>query len=195
MKTTNEIFEMTNGAIVEKYPFVALHDWRDNSISIEGTWLDAIPVGWLMAFGKMMCDEIYEVATEQNVLDDLRTIEIKEKYGELRWTLDGATQEINDIIDKYAALSTGICITCGRPDVRTTRGWITPICYECWSKTRLGIMSKESYVQCTDMAKMPSSMSYRQYDTRTDKWVVKKTNITRTANAIRDTYRWRVAHE
>lgn len=53
----------------------------------------------------------------------------------LRWYDNGTTEEMDHIISKYSHLSSHICICCGRPDVGTTSGWITPMCEDCYGKT------------------------------------------------------------
>lgn len=192
MKTTSDIFNMTTVEIVERYPFIAFYNDDEQecefNYSTVSTWLDGIPIGWLIAFGKMMCEEIRRVAIETNCLDTMRTLDIKEKFGELRWYVCGESSEVADVIDKYAVLSSGVCMTCGKPDVRRTRGWIAPICFDCWSKVRLNTVNQKAYLEATNDAQMPNEMKWRSYDPVNKKWVDHKTDITKTADKIR--YNW-----
>ena len=55
---------MTNTELVERYPFLALHNsWtgeviEDYDPERDGTYLDEMPVGWKIAFGEQMCEEL-----------------------------------------------------------------------------------------------------------------------------------------
>ena len=59
--------------------------------------------------------------------------DIKEKYGTLR-LYASATQEIQDVLDKYEYMSYGYCIGCGKPARYITKGWISYCCEECFLK-------------------------------------------------------------
>ena len=50
--------------------------------------------------------------------------QVKEKFGGLRWYINGATKEVHDIISKYEGLSYEICEECGEPGVQRSGGWI-----------------------------------------------------------------------
>lgn len=82
-----------------------------------------------------MCDEITAVLKRYNFLNDYRIIEIKEKYGSLRWydngAPEGAFEEIGKIIHKYENISERTCIRCGKPATKMSLGWISPYCNEC----------------------------------------------------------------
>ena len=58
-------------------------------------------------------------------------MDIKEKYGTLRWYDAGAPKEVYDIIHKYEELSFRTCIECGKPAKYITQGWISPYCEDC----------------------------------------------------------------
>ena len=100
------------------------YDW-------EYTELDNMPDGWRKAFGEQMCEEIRAELVANNMLDNYRILQIKEKYGELRWYDSGFTAHGFEIIEKYSALSARTCICCGKPATRISRGWIAPYCDEC----------------------------------------------------------------
>jgi len=97
----------------------------------EFTELDDMPAGWRKAFGEQMCQEIMDELVASNLVDEYRILQIKEKYGELRWYDNGATRKVYDIIEKYTDLSSRTCIACGKPAKWFTRGWIMPFCEEC----------------------------------------------------------------
>ena len=101
------------------------------------TELDHMPDGWRKAFGIQMCDEIKAAllkAGGRKALRNYRIMDIKEKYGTLRWYDNGAPEEVYKIIGKYEDLSYRTCIDCGQPAKYITRGWISPYCEECVKK-------------------------------------------------------------
>ena len=98
-------------------------------------WAEDMPVGWYKAFGKQICDEIWDVLTKYNEQDEYTIIQVKEKFGELRW-YDGnlgypARDEVDDIIDKYEIISAITCVGCGNPATKLSTGWILPHCDRC----------------------------------------------------------------
>lgn len=54
------------------------------------TELDAMPSGWRLAFGEDICREIHLELVKYNFVDNYKILQIKEKYGSLRW-YDGGT--------------------------------------------------------------------------------------------------------
>ena len=74
------------------------------------TELDSMPEGWRKTFGITMCDEIKEVLKRYNCLYKYRIMQIKEKFGGLRWYDDNAPKEIDNIIHKYEQISYNTCI-------------------------------------------------------------------------------------
>ena len=99
----------------------------------EYTLLDNMPDGWNMAFGEQMCEEIREALIEDGDLNRYRVVQVKEKYGMLRWYDNGIKihSRVHDIVRKYENISAWTCIVCGKPATRITTGWISPFCDEC----------------------------------------------------------------
>jgi uncharacterized Zn finger protein (UPF0148 family) len=64
------------------------------------------------------------------LLNDFRFLQVKEKYGQMRLYHSGASEEVNDILDKYEFLSEQVCSECGKPAIAMTSGWICPYCVE-----------------------------------------------------------------
>ena len=98
------------------------------------TELDNMPIGWRNAFGLQMCQEIKDALLKvggRKLLKAYRIMDIKEKYGTLRWYDAGAPKEVYDIIHKYEELSFRTCIECGKPAKYITQGWISPYCEDC----------------------------------------------------------------
>lgn len=119
-----------NKKLIERYPFLSIHKGE-----YEFTWLDSMPDGWRNCFGLLMCEDILNTLTIFKI--DPKTykiLQIKEKYGSLRWYDNGCPNEVSDIIDKYEFLSKHTCIMCGKLGVPVYGGWISPYCDDCAKK-------------------------------------------------------------
>lgn len=101
------------------------------SYDYEYTELDSMPEGWRIAFGEQLCAELKEELEKTGRLDDYRIVQIKEKFGSLRWYSNWNTDEGYKIISRYTELSKRTCICCGKPATRFTTGWYSPYCDEC----------------------------------------------------------------
>lgn len=119
---------------------VAIIDWINqyiiNPICFIPTYteLDAMPKGWRKCFGISMCKEIKASLKRSNYLYKYRIVQIKEKYGSLRWYDAGSPEEVKKIIQKYEYISERTCIICGRPATKISQGWISPYCDDCYKK-------------------------------------------------------------
>lgn len=113
--------------------------------------LDALEKGWRIKFGEDICKEIRNslintyIKNEHpnnifrkiscyykgiKLLFNYRIIQIKEKYGYLRWYDFNSTEDVHKIISKYEVISENTCIVCGKPATYHTTGWICPYCDE-----------------------------------------------------------------
>lgn len=126
-----------NEALIKEYPFLRLsNEWSGEHYDDDDysyTWLDDMPDGWRKSFGKQMCDEIKEELIRCNYLDKYRIMQIKEKFGALRWYDCGIPDgcKVWDIVDKYEKISSHTCIVCGKPATKISTGWISPFCDKC----------------------------------------------------------------
>ena len=120
-----------NKKLIEEYPFLKIDD---NCDTIDYTWLDDMPIGWRIAFGEQMCKEIKEELIKHNELDSYEIVDIKEKFGGLRWYDNSNLLGLQVIIAKYAVLSEKTCIVCGEPADWISTGWISPYCDDCATK-------------------------------------------------------------
>lgn len=102
------------------------------------TELDAMPDGWRNAFGIQMCKDIKKQLIKEGgykLLFAYRIMQIKEKFGTLRWYDSYSTTGINGIIRKYEDISAHTCINCGKPATWISKGWISPYCDDCIGNT------------------------------------------------------------
>lgn len=83
-----------------------------------------------------LCEKIEaELDKLPELEDNFRILQIKEKFGGLRFYVSGATEEIQKIIDLYEELSYNICEMCGKEGkLRKIGGWIYTLCNKCCSE-------------------------------------------------------------
>lgn len=176
MRTVEE-----NKELCKRYPFLKCDD------EYESTWADDMPQGWWDAFGEMMCDEIKKELIRCRFLDEYEIIQIKEKWGMLRWYDNGIPEDCKvwDIISNYSTLSENICAVCGRPDVPVmTRGWMIPLCIKhAEDKNEYRTCAKEQYPH-----KMEDYRKWSQYDSESGKWTERREYIGDKAEKIRTAY-------
>lgn len=131
-----------NKWLCSKYPWLCPYNVITGSLpkdyDYEYTWLDFIPEGWRNNFGLKLCEEIQSLLIEANFENKYKIIQIKEKYGSLRWYSEEVPISINkrydDLIDKYEDLSKKICIFCGQPANLKLDGWVIPLCDKCYDE-------------------------------------------------------------
>lgn len=106
-----------------------------NNIDDRESILMQIPRGWRKAFGPNMIGKLDELLSKTDYKDKYYVIDIKEKFGALRWYDSGVPDEIwdeyNAWIHKYEKLSAHTCINCGAKATRRSTGYILPFCDEC----------------------------------------------------------------
>ena len=131
MKITKE----QNRALCGKYPFlIPRNRWTDkipDGYDYGFTELDMMPDGWRIAFGEQLCSELKEELEKAGALDGYRIMQIKEKYGGLRWYDNRNTKRGHEIVSKYEEMSLRTCVQCGAPATRMALGWICPYCDAC----------------------------------------------------------------
>lgn len=88
-----------------------------------------IPRGWL-DITDHMASEIQEELDKAGI-DDYVVMQVKEKYGALRWYDYGGNEQIDKIIRKYEDISEHTCCGCGRNATKMSMGWICPWCDDC----------------------------------------------------------------
>jgi hypothetical protein len=116
-----------------KYEWLKIKD--PSCIYLEGqlSWEEFVPDGWRIAFGDQMLSELNDILVKYDLVETYIIVQIKEKFGELRWYDNGITCDAWDEYcaweQKYVDLSTVTCVICGEPaKMRTDLGWISPYC-------------------------------------------------------------------
>lgn len=133
--------QVRNFDLIRKYPFLLPKNRWDLSLDLNGedgfdftyTEIDSMPYGWYKAFGEKMLDELKEFFNKHNpnAMYQYMIMDIKEKYGGLRWYDNGLPEGGYDIISKYEDLSYNTCFICGEPSTYMTTGYILPLCDKC----------------------------------------------------------------
>lgn len=137
LKNSPEHSPEHNEYLCMEYPFlIPRNRWTGKIVddyNFEYTELDNIEEGW-RTLGLNLCEEIkQELLKYEDGLEKYRILEIKEKYGSLRWYDNGCPtgSRVHEIIKKYEDMSSTICSVCGAKATKYTTGWIYPICDEC----------------------------------------------------------------
>lgn len=121
-----------------KYEWLKARNVWSGEIIEGASWEEEIPDGWYKAFGEKMIEELNEILVKYNFQDKYQIIQIKEKFGGLRWYDNGYPSKMHDEytawLHKYEDLSEETCIKCGAPATHMTKGWILPLCDACDKK-------------------------------------------------------------
>ena len=128
-----------NKDLLERYPWLTPYNvWTGKPLEdydYEYTLADDIPRGWRIAFGDQMLEELDQLLKKYNFEKEYRIVQIKEKFGGLRWYDDGfpeeGWEEYKAWLYKYEDLSFKTCMSCGKPAIGFTKGWIMPLCKDC----------------------------------------------------------------
>lgn len=118
---------MTRSERFELYPFLQREAGDD--------WLEEVPVGW-WDLVEEACRRITAILTSHNyTVADFQTLQIKEKYGELRWYFtapDDCDREIDEVMEDILQRSSATCNRCGRAAEYISTDWILPWCHSCY---------------------------------------------------------------
>ncbi len=92
----------------------------------------------LMPFGFECGDGWFEIiwdlciALEAKVKEPFEVLQVKEKYGTLRCYVNGATEEVYDLINDAEKKSSRTCELCGKAGKECGGGWIVTRCPNCY---------------------------------------------------------------
>jgi hypothetical protein len=79
-------------------------------------------------------DLLYELCTniqKANPPEEFEVVQVKEKYGTLRFYVSSFTDEIDDLISNAERKSGSICESCGGKGELRGIGWIQTLCDKC----------------------------------------------------------------
>ena len=79
------------------------------------------------------CCRMIQYDIDHNKKEQVVAVQVKEKFGGLRFYVDGANEKAYDIIRFFESLSYRICEKCGKSDAKTEskEHWIRTRCDKC----------------------------------------------------------------
>ena len=110
--------------------------------------LDFLYDGWVNSFVPQLKDELFDLLG--SYVEQFVVLQIKEKFGKLvvHWNfnlfdlygfeekyvedVEELYEQIEDLLHKYAEISSKTCIVCGEPGVMRDDYWVTPWCDKCY---------------------------------------------------------------
>lgn len=175
--------------LVKQYPWLKPRNvWTDKvdeDYDYSWMWIEPDEDGWQKAFFYYLMEDMKKELEEKDFVEQFRINEYKSKYGTMRLYGNAYLKSVND----YEYMSANICEVCGRPDVGSTSGWITPICCTCFEKYYNDTRPYEEAVD-QEHSRIPDTYSIRHYDADGE-WIEKR-DIKAKANKIR--YKWNHEH-
>ncbi len=87
-----------------------------------------IPPGWMDLVSKLCSIIDHKLQYTPEDTSNVSVSQIKEKFGGLRFYMNGSTEYINGAIAMAEYLSEITCETCGNPGKRRSGSWIRTLC-------------------------------------------------------------------
>lgn len=115
--------------------------FRNRKLSMQETcmcWGLDVGNGW---YGLLwdLCTGIQRVLDENPKLKETFSVEqVKEKFGTLRFYVNGSNDEIDQFINTAEQRSAQTCEICGEKGTLTGKGWVTTLCPSCKTKRGKG---------------------------------------------------------
>ena len=101
-----------------------VNGWFSDRPPIKSRHFFSVGVGWLP-----LIQELIEKCIEADW--DMNILQVKEKFGGLRFYIGGAPNEVHDIIEEYQNKSYETCEVCGKKGkLRSERPWMLTLCDE-----------------------------------------------------------------
>jgi len=113
-KYLESIGGLENGYFVDREP-------------ISSAWFFEIGEGWYQLV-KDLIEELIELGWDKQIC------QVKEKFGGLRFYINGGTKEIFNAISRAENKSYEICEMCGKPGKERVGRWIKVLCDDCNKK-------------------------------------------------------------
>ena len=115
--------------LLEKYPKIfSQHKLPPSKTAM--CWLFECGDGWFWLIDNL-CNTIQRYIND-NKKKQVEAVQVKEKYGTLRFYTNTSDDLIDGMVWLAEAMSAGICEQCGSTvGVKATTGWISHLCPEC----------------------------------------------------------------
>lgn len=82
-----------------------------------------------------LCGQIQHYIDHAKIFS-FRAVQVKEKFGGLRFYVVGADERIRGLIAMAEAMSYKICERCGNAGKPTSEGWVVTLCNPCRGKNK-----------------------------------------------------------
>ena len=120
--------------LYEKYPKL----FRQKDLPMNQTcmcWGICTNAGWYWLINNL-CSCIQDYI-DANKKEQVEVVQIKEKFGQLRFYTNGSDHLVNGMIWLAEHCSWNICEKCGTTDnITHTKGWVKTLCKECAEKKK-----------------------------------------------------------
>ncbi len=127
--TEQEIWEKK---MVKTFPELYKHPAKRSPFECDGF---AIGKGWRKLIEELSYDIIEHCFV--NKVTYPTVLQIKEKFGGLRYYIGGGDKYVNELINDAEKESFEICENCGsKNDVKQTGNWIKTLCWRCRGETK-----------------------------------------------------------
>lgn len=91
--------------------------------------------GWTKIIADLS-DKIEAILEKHPEYQEVYAVQVKEKYGTLRFYMSSETDEIIDLISDAEALSSQTCENCGAPAKMRGKRWLHVTCDKCYGGTK-----------------------------------------------------------
>ena len=95
-------------------------------LTFRNAYVDYVDEGWLQIM-REGCALIEAILKEDPTIP-FQIMDIKEKFGTLRFYYIGGNEQIDEIADRMMELTSSACQRCGKPGTLYTRGWMYVAC-------------------------------------------------------------------
>lgn len=100
--------------------------------SYSGFWGFEHGDGWFDLV-RDLCEKIEPLAAK---IPDFTVLQVKEKFGGLRFYVSHGNEEIHTVIQSAEQESFKTCETCGQSGTLRTDGWLKTLCDRCYTEWR-----------------------------------------------------------
>jgi len=91
--------------------------------------------GWFFLIDQLCSQLQFDI--DRNNEPQIEAVQVKEKFGSLRFYTNGVTDRQDGMIDLACSMSNYICEACGSTEkVTQSKGWITTRCASCRKKAK-----------------------------------------------------------
>jgi len=114
--------------LLEKYPKIFVQKSLPPSQSLMCFGIECGD-GWFNLIDRLCAYLQWGIDKEDEL--QIEAVQVKEKFGGLRFYIGGASDKQHEVISFAEYLSNSICEWCGRPGKQEGGGWVITLCKDC----------------------------------------------------------------